>query len=115
MAVVTPLNNFLGPEGDTVTVDKQLLNTEYCGQGALLVAQATATHMPCELWLHYCIEKYAPRMGRSGRHSGCAQHSLQCSTILCSERERPEDSSMSGPMHFAILAHYSRMRHSHTN
>jgi hypothetical protein len=30
MAVVTPLNNFLGPEGDTVTVDKQLLNTEYC-------------------------------------------------------------------------------------
>jgi len=33
---------------------------------------------------------------------------------LCSERERPEDSSMSGPMHFAILAHYSRMRHSHT-
>jgi len=29
MAVVTPLNNFLGPEGDTVTVDGQLLNTEY--------------------------------------------------------------------------------------
>jgi hypothetical protein len=29
MAVVTPLNNFLGPEGDTVTVDEQLLNTEY--------------------------------------------------------------------------------------
>jgi hypothetical protein len=49
-----------------------------CGQGALLVAQATATHMPCELWLHYCIEKYAPRMGRSGRHSGCA-HSTACS------------------------------------
>ena len=24
MAVVTPLNNFLGPEGDTVTADKQL-------------------------------------------------------------------------------------------
>jgi hypothetical protein len=23
------LNNFLGPEGDTVTVDEQLLNTEY--------------------------------------------------------------------------------------
>ena len=43
-----------------------------CGQGAL------ATHMPCELWLHYCIEKYAPRMGRSGRHSGCA-HSTACS------------------------------------
>jgi len=33
MVVVTPLNNFLGPEGDTVTVDKQLLNTEYCGWG----------------------------------------------------------------------------------
>ena len=48
------------------------------GQGALLVAQAIATHMPCELWLHYCIEKYAPRMGRSGRHSGCA-HSTACS------------------------------------
>jgi hypothetical protein len=29
MAVATPLNNFLGPEGATVTVDKQLLNTEY--------------------------------------------------------------------------------------
>jgi hypothetical protein len=30
MAVVTPLNNPGGPEGDTVTVDEQLLNTEYC-------------------------------------------------------------------------------------
>jgi hypothetical protein len=30
MAVVTPLNNPGGPEGDTVTVDDQLLNTEYC-------------------------------------------------------------------------------------
>jgi len=29
MAVVTPLNNFLGPEGDTVTVDELLLNTQY--------------------------------------------------------------------------------------
>ena len=29
MAVVTPLNNPVGPEGDTVTVDEQLLNTEY--------------------------------------------------------------------------------------
>ena len=29
VAVVTPLNNFLGPEGDTVTMVKQLLNTEY--------------------------------------------------------------------------------------
>ncbi len=29
MAVVTPLNNFLGPEGDTVTADKHysILNT----------------------------------------------------------------------------------------
>jgi hypothetical protein len=27
--VVTPLNNPGGPEGDTVTVDEQLLNTEY--------------------------------------------------------------------------------------
>ena len=26
---VTPLNNPGGPEGDTVTVDEQLLNTEY--------------------------------------------------------------------------------------
>jgi hypothetical protein len=31
MAVVTPLNNSLGPEGDTVTVDEQLLNTESTG------------------------------------------------------------------------------------
>ena len=29
MAVVPPLNNFMGPEGDTVTVAEQLLNTEY--------------------------------------------------------------------------------------
>ena len=29
VAVVTPLNNFLGPEGDTVTADIPLLNTEY--------------------------------------------------------------------------------------
>ena len=31
MAVVTPLNNFLGPEGDTVTADKHysILNTQY--------------------------------------------------------------------------------------
>jgi len=34
MAVVTPLNNFLGPEGDTVTVDEQLLNTEYWHRGS---------------------------------------------------------------------------------
>ena len=49
-----------------------------CGQGAILVAQATATHMPCELWLHYCIEKYAPRkyVGRGGRHSESAQSVL---------------------------------------
>jgi hypothetical protein len=33
MAVVTPLNNPGGPEGDTVTVDEQLLNTEYIGRG----------------------------------------------------------------------------------
>jgi hypothetical protein len=58
-----------------------------CGQGSLLVAQATATHMPCELWLHYCIEKYAPRTnwGRGGRHSESAQSVLlQCSAKLCS-------------------------------
>ena len=29
MAVVPPLNNFMGPEGDTVTVAEPLLNTEY--------------------------------------------------------------------------------------
>ena len=29
VAVVIPLNNPGGPEGDTVTVDEQLLNTEY--------------------------------------------------------------------------------------
>ena len=31
MAVVPPLNNFMGPEGDTVTVAEPLLNTEYWG------------------------------------------------------------------------------------
>jgi hypothetical protein len=38
MAVVTPLNNFLGPEGDTVTVDEQLLNTQYSNMCAGLFA-----------------------------------------------------------------------------
>ena len=51
MAVVTPLNNFLGPEGDTVTMDEQLLNTEYWklthwqvlnSVGSVLVHQETA-------------------------------------------------------------------------
>jgi len=62
------------------------LNSLY-GQGALLVAQATATHMPCELWLHYCIEKYAPRtyVGRGGHHSeSVSSVLLQCSAKLCS-------------------------------
>ena len=31
MAVVTPLNNPGGPEGDTVSVAEKLLNTEYIG------------------------------------------------------------------------------------
>ena len=31
MAVVTPLNNPGGPEGDTVTVAEKLLNTEWVG------------------------------------------------------------------------------------
>jgi hypothetical protein len=35
MAVVTPLNNPGGPEGDTVTVDTQLLNTEYGHTGMI--------------------------------------------------------------------------------
>ncbi len=54
MAVVPPLNNFMGPEGDTVTVAEQLLNTEYlrpmllgtglCGAGR---ARATAGAAAC--------------------------------------------------------------------
>ena len=59
-----------------------------CGQGAILVAQATATHMPCELWLHCCIEKYASRtyVGRGGRHSESAQSVLlQCSAKYTGE------------------------------
>ncbi len=32
MAVVTPLNNFLGPEGDTVTVPSPLLSPKHAGQ-----------------------------------------------------------------------------------
>ena len=34
MGVDPPLNNFMGPEGDTVTVAEQLLNTEYCRHGS---------------------------------------------------------------------------------
>jgi hypothetical protein len=44
MAVVTPLNNFLGPEGDTVTVDEQLLNTEYC-RHHLFVSRLTGSQL----------------------------------------------------------------------
>ncbi len=44
MAVVTPLNNFLGPEGDTVTVDEQLLNTEYTSHKSQ-VTQASARRL----------------------------------------------------------------------
>jgi len=44
MAVVTPLNNPGGPEGDTVTVDEQLLNTEYWHPGILCF------HLLVNLW-----------------------------------------------------------------
>ena len=50
------------------------------------MVQATATDMPCELWL-YCIEKYALRtyVGRGRRHSESVQSVLlQCSVKLCS-------------------------------
>jgi hypothetical protein len=46
MAVVTPLNNFLGPEGDTVTVDEQLLNTEYW-HGTVTDASQSTTFRLC--------------------------------------------------------------------
>jgi hypothetical protein len=50
MAVVPPLNNFMGPEGDTVTVAEQLLNTEYCNsQGNLCpVAYYSCSLSPIE-------------------------------------------------------------------
>ena len=47
MAVVTPLNNPGGPEGDTVTMAEQLLNTEYWVAGA---AAAGLRRMPCGRW-----------------------------------------------------------------
>jgi len=58
-----------------------------------------------------------PHVGRGGRHSESAQSILlQCSAKLCSwQRERPQDSSISISTHFAILAHYSRVRQVHTN
>jgi len=59
-ACAKPFNCPCGQGALLVAQATKPLNSPY-GQGALLVAQATATHMPCELWLHYCIEKYAPR------------------------------------------------------
>ncbi len=49
MSVVTPLNNPGGPEGDTVTVDEQLLNTEYSG-GTIIFASTPSMDEQCPLW-----------------------------------------------------------------
>ena len=49
MAVDPPLNNFMGPEGVTVTVAEQLLNTEYC----------TAVH--AEASYHHGVDGWASR------------------------------------------------------
>ena len=47
MAVVTPLNNPGGPEGDTVTVVEQLLTTQYSiGSRASRVAKLGVTYLP---------------------------------------------------------------------
>ena len=46
MAVVTPLNNPGGPEGDTVTVAEKLLNTEYPGQDYAL-SELVRTRLSC--------------------------------------------------------------------
>jgi hypothetical protein len=51
MAVVPPLNNFLGPEGDTVTVAEQLLNTEYSCQGNLARTPDVAVVTPLNNFL----------------------------------------------------------------
>jgi len=51
MAVVTPLNNPGGPEGDTVTVDEQLLNTEYWGGGAVSAAEAQSAVQYLDVFL----------------------------------------------------------------
>jgi hypothetical protein len=57
MAVVTPLNNPGGPEGDTVTVDEQLLNTEYCHDGwqeeevALTVIMVVVVQTDDDKWI----------------------------------------------------------------
>ena len=52
MAVVTPLNNFLGPEGDTVTVDELLLNTQYsipmCVRGPMRMPLVSHTIDPID-------------------------------------------------------------------
>ena len=54
MAVVTPLNNFLGPEGDTVTVDEQLLNTEYWISGVALNPIPPACVSSVYVWASRC-------------------------------------------------------------
>ena len=60
MAVVTPLNNFLGPEGDTVTVDKQLLNTEYWTRMGGLAATKCVRCMQwwCCVFVCECVYAY---------------------------------------------------------
>ena len=62
MAVVTPLNNFLGPEGDTVTVDKQLLNTEYWNQPIIYQKmRKVAVYLWHNLWALPILGKVARR------------------------------------------------------
>ena len=68
MAVVTPLNNPGGPEGDTVTVAEKLLNTEYYGSH-----RAHAGHQ-LVVWIALL------RVPRSGlprfSHANAAAHAL---------------------------------------
>ena len=80
MAVVTPLNNPGGPEGDTVTVDEQLLNTEYCAGGGHRATARAPTQSAA----------YACGVGSSGRVDAneCASGAGPAAAGAAAGRER---------------------------
>ena len=57
MAVVTPLNNPGGPEGDTVTVAEKLLNTEYCLADPLSAWWLGLAPATLEFWVRFPNER----------------------------------------------------------
>ena len=91
MAVVPPLNNFLGPEGDTVTVAEQLLNTAlasttcFVGVGVSSRAQNASSsdkrtqRRPWWLLAQCRSTDHGPMVSRAEKHTSQRTINLGCS------------------------------------